>query len=452
MDIRRHFGLDKYTSNVIPYWKTETVESMEAFRFKENYPTGAGECVSLSTLYASLLFVIAGIPLEKIHVMATPLHSQNFVDVKDGVLTNNRRIVTKNMWFNGTELSAKARRALENEQVTIVANNSGYIHTLYNEATMPLHVYRSFESSLKKYLKTNISFYILSSFLRQNHPLQKCFQIEHSCCGKNRFIEAEILFHYEHSSKARVGDKTQANLLHEIDEDEFYTSPIPNRIILNELESYFKNNDLPVDCSDTIDKLKSYLQHSCYNVEEVIRDLVNYCRTEPRLPSPDKKIHETDTIELNVMDGRDSIMEYLISIRNTHPVADLTFMTYRDMKLAPWKPFIKAAFERNPVCIEGSKDLTIDRVAEKLRGMDNRSIYDGTRMAQPDEVWNFNVGDGFEKAICFMSIVKNRLPEDDAVSLGGDGKTVVVNVNNKEYRFRTEKTLPLPKDDDFNIQ
>ena len=33
-DIRKHFGLDKYTSNIIPYWKTETLEAMDAFRYK----------------------------------------------------------------------------------------------------------------------------------------------------------------------------------------------------------------------------------------------------------------------------------------------------------------------------------------------------------------------------------------------------------------------------------
>nr|MBP8304954.1 hypothetical protein [Phycisphaerae bacterium] len=27
VDIRRHFGLDKYTTDTIPYWKTETVEA-----------------------------------------------------------------------------------------------------------------------------------------------------------------------------------------------------------------------------------------------------------------------------------------------------------------------------------------------------------------------------------------------------------------------------------------
>lgn len=40
IDIRRHFGLDKYNTEVIPYWKTETVEAMNAFRFKPGYATG----------------------------------------------------------------------------------------------------------------------------------------------------------------------------------------------------------------------------------------------------------------------------------------------------------------------------------------------------------------------------------------------------------------------------
>ena len=46
VDIRRHFGLDKYDAEVIPYWKTETVEAMMAFKNKEGYSCGAGECVS----------------------------------------------------------------------------------------------------------------------------------------------------------------------------------------------------------------------------------------------------------------------------------------------------------------------------------------------------------------------------------------------------------------------
>ena len=34
IDIRTHFGLDKYEGDVIPYWKTETVEAMDAFRLQ----------------------------------------------------------------------------------------------------------------------------------------------------------------------------------------------------------------------------------------------------------------------------------------------------------------------------------------------------------------------------------------------------------------------------------
>jgi hypothetical protein len=32
------------------------------------------------------------------------------------------------------------------------------------------------------------------------------------------------------------------------------------------------------------------------------------------------------------------------------------------------------------------------------------SIYDGTRLAQPDEVWNYKTGDGIEKAILLANI------------------------------------------------
>ena len=450
MDIRRHFGLDKYTSEVIPYWKTETLEAMEAFKYKQGYLTSAGECVSLSTLYAAALFVLSGISLEKIHLMATPLHSQNFIAIKDGILTNNRRIVTKNMWFNGTELSAKARRALEHEKVTVVANNHGYIHSLFKTATMPPDVYNNFTNKLRQYLSiNNINFDTLASFLRQNVNLQKCFQIVHSCCGKPRYIEIEKVFHYEHSSKSRIGDKSQINMLHEIDEDEFYTSPIPNRIILNELESFFKENNLPINSAGTIKKLKSTLKHGCYIVEDLIADLISFCRMEPQLPSVEKQWESQEPIQLDKFKSQEEIILYLESIRTRHPIADLAFMAFRDMKRSPWKPFLKAALERNPVSIKGAENLDIGQVAEKLAVMANESIYDGTRMAQPDEIWNFNHADGLEKAICLMNIIKNKMPDEDVV-LKGDGNTVCISIKNgKEYTFQTEKGLEPPKKEDF---
>ncbi|MCR5413417.1 MAG: hypothetical protein K6F50_01655 [Kiritimatiellae bacterium] len=152
IDIRRHFGLDKYDGDTIPYWKTETVEAMDAFRHKEGHAVGAGECVSLAGLYAAAAFVVCGLPLESVYLMATPLHSQNFVDVDSGILTNNRRLVTRAMWANGTVISRQARRALEHERVTIVSHSTGWIHLLYPEATIAPEAYGRFRERLSSFL------------------------------------------------------------------------------------------------------------------------------------------------------------------------------------------------------------------------------------------------------------------------------------------------------------
>lgn len=152
IDIRRHFGLDKYSTDTIPYWKTETIEAMDAFRYKEGHAVGAGECVSLAGLYAAAAFVVGGLPLDSIYLMATPLHSQNFLDVDTGILTNNRRLVTKAMWANGTVISQQARRALEHERVTIVSHATGYIHLLYPEATIAPTAYEDFSRKLTQFL------------------------------------------------------------------------------------------------------------------------------------------------------------------------------------------------------------------------------------------------------------------------------------------------------------
>ena len=131
VDIRRHFGLDKYDDDAIPYWKTETVEGMDGFQYKQGYTKKAGECVSLSSLYAAAAFIVCQIPLDDIYMVLTPLHSQNFIDIREGVITNNRRVITKPMWFNGTAISMKAQRAMKNENITIVSHNTGSIHCLY---------------------------------------------------------------------------------------------------------------------------------------------------------------------------------------------------------------------------------------------------------------------------------------------------------------------------------
>jgi len=450
MDIRRHFGLDKYDGDVIPYWKTETVEAMQAFRYKPGYPTGAGECVSLAALYAAALFIVAGIPLQDIYLMATPLHSQNFIDINGGLLTNNRRIVTKTMFFNGTELSAKARRALENEQVTIIAHCSGYTHTIYDRATMPEAVYRKFSSRLRSYLKTDISFETLSNFLRQNKKLQRCFQLAHTCCGKPRFIEAEKVFHYEHSNSIRIGDRNRAKLLHEIDEDEFYTNPLPDRIVLDEIETFLRDRAFSPDSEGECSRLGEQLSCCCLNPGEIIQDLLKFCTVEPRLPADAKTWQPGPAVHIPPDSSRDKVITLIDAERARNPVADLAFQAYRDMQRSHWKPFLKAALERNPVSICTFKDMKLSAATERLRNMENTSIYEGPRLAQPDEVCNFQRGDGLEKALCLINIARHRYPHD-TVRLSGDGSNVCVSMRGRDYRFTTGKGLNMPHEADFEL-
>ena len=389
LDIRRHFGLDKYEGNVIPYWKTETVEAMDAFRFKDGYATGAGECVSLSTLYAAAMFVVCRIPLEDIFLLATPLHSQNFIDTADGVLTNNRRVVTKNMWFNGTELTDKAQRALRHEQVTVVAHNTGHIHIVYPEATIAPEAYERFRNKLKEFLTTDINMEILANYLRQNSKLQTCFQIMHEFRGKPRYIAAEKVYAYEHSSSFKVSDNTRDKLLEEIDEDEFFAEPMDGRIPLNKFETFFQEHQIDLDKEEDLKLLMK--EFNCYNARacDIIKDIVRFTRLEPQLPPTDKKFIASEPIEISTTMSREEILSYLESIRARHPTADLAFYAFRDLSRTDWAPFVKAAMERNPVSIKGAADLSDEQVVEHLAGLPNESIYDGTRLAQPDEVWNY---------------------------------------------------------------
>ncbi len=430
LDIRRHFGLDKYNANVIPYWKTETVEAMDAFRFKDGYATGAGECVSLSTLYVAALFIVCRIPLEDIFLLATPLHSQNFIDVSDGILTNNRRVVTRNMWFNGTELTDKAQRALRHEQVTIVAHPTGYVHVLYPDATIQPEAYRRFERRLKAFLRTDISMEILANYLRQNSKLQSCFQIVHPFGGKLRYIPAETVYHYEHSSSYKVSDKTRDLLLEEIDEDEFFAEPIESRIPLNKFETFFKEHRIDLGREADLELLKQ--EFNCYNARacDIIKDLIRFTHLEPQLPGHGKNFVPSAPIALDPGMSRAQVIAYLESIRGTHPSADLAFYAYRDLSRTDWTPFLKAAMERSPVSIKGAEGKSDPQVVEYLAGLPNESIYDGPRAAQPDEVWNYRRGDGLEKALCLANIWKSRHPED----------TIVIRLGGGQAQFRAGQT------------
>jgi hypothetical protein len=440
IDIRKHFGLDKYNSDVIPYWKTETLEAMTAFRRKENFITGAGECVSLSALYAAAMFVIGRIPLEKIFLIATPLHSQNFITEKEGLITNNRRIVTKNMWYNGTSLSEKARRALENEKVTIVTHISGFIHMINRDATIDRNAYSQFSARLRAFLVTDLTNDIFLNFLRFKPKYKSLFQFECECSGKKRYISLEKMFEYEHTSKLNVAFESRAQLIKEIEGDEFHLSPLPGKIMLNEVEKIIDENkgkSLQV-IEDLFIKFNGVIPAEILG--EMFMEIRNFIYTDPRLPDEHKNFIKATIPEISVEDSRGKITDSILKTIDISELSLLSLYVYRQMDMIAWLPFIKAAIERNPVCFNDLKEKSIDEVYGILKVMPNESIYDGQRLSLPDEVWNFRCGDGIEKSLLLADMILNRNNRAE-ITIEINNEKVALNYNNQNFEFISGKSF-----------
>ena len=439
VDIRRHFGLDKYDSNIIPYWKTETIEAMNAFRLKTGYEKAAGECVSLSALYAAAAFIVCGIALQDIYMILTPLHSQNFIDIRDSVLTNNRRLVTKTMWFNGTPISNKAQRALRNEQVTIVAHSTGWTHCLYNDVTINPDTYTALVGKLGAYLSTDLSLLAFASFLRANRDYQRFFQVCRQCHGEAQFIKAEVLFHYEHGSNYKIADRTHEKLLAEVNDEDFVRYELPARIRCDKLNEFLQEHEPDLQTPDGRDALSEFLAPAVPEADKFVGELADFLQIQPKLPTPDKNFIAAEPLKIDPKLDRDEIIDYLRHIRRHNATADLAFYAYRDMTTCDWLPFVKAALERNPVSIKAAENMSLNQTYDWLQAMKDASIYDGNRLAQPDEVANYHSGDGLEKALLLANVIRCRNTEQD-ITITVDNNEVVLRAGD-EYRFASAKGL-----------
>ena len=442
VDIRQHFGLDKYDSDIIPYWKTETVEAMDAFRLKDGYGKAAGECVSLAALYAAAAFVVCGIPLEDIYMILTPLHSQNYIDLHGGILTNNRRLVTKAMWFNGTAISDKAQRALRNEQVTIAAHCSGYVHCFYDEATIDRKVYEQFARKLDRYLSTDLTPVMFANFLRSHNKYQKYFQMCRDCHGQPKFLKAEVLFHYEHTSNYRIGDATHDKLLADVANDDFVPYEIQGRLRCDQIHEFLSKNDVDVRRESDRSAIFTFVSKVIPEAEEFVKELVNFVNVEAKLPGADKDFRESAALSISPQWSRLQVIEYLQSMRRANVTADLAFYAYRDMRTCEWEPFLKAAMERNPMSLKLLAGRSPAQACEWLGSIGNASIYEAGRLAQPDEVANYGTGDGLEKAFLLAAFIRHTCPSE-AISLLSDGENVVLRAAGGEFRFKSEKKLAI---------
>ncbi|MHC4544923.1 MAG: hypothetical protein ACYTDW_07855, partial [Planctomycetota bacterium] len=140
----------------------------------------------------------------------------------------------------------------------------------------------------------------------------------------------------------------------------------------------------------------------------------------------------------------EQIIDYLQELRQRNSSADLAFYAYRDMETCDWAPFIKAAVERNPVSLNILDWMSTDEVYQWLEQMNNSSIYNGKRLAQPDEVANYKTGDGLEKAFLMANVIRQRNSEQnieivvdkDDVILKGPGEYCFVSAKDLEKQIR----------------
>ena len=209
--------------------------------------------------------------------------------------------------------------------------------------------------------------------------------------------------------------------------------------MLSDLEAFFKSNHISLEDSSTVDKLKLHLCNNCLPIDRVIENLKKFCKTVPNIPDSRKKWQSTPAIDLNDVKSAEDVIAKMKELRKTNLTADLAFSAFRDLKNSPWKPFLKAALQRNPVSINQTTTMSVNDTFNRLCTFDNSSIYPGeSRLAQPDEVWNFQRGDGLEKAICLINILKNRYP-DDLPHLKAVGKKIFVIHKTGEFHSKFKR-------------
>jgi hypothetical protein len=148
----------------------------------------------------------------------------------------------------------------------------------------------------------------------------------------------------------------------------------------------------------------------------------------------------TEVLKISNNLSREEIIHLIKEKAPDNETASLALYSYRDMENTGWRPFIKAAMERNPVSLEGLKGRTTDQVYHILSEMPDESIYEGQRLAQPDEVWNFGHGDGVEKAMLFANYLFNELRENK-LHLIVDKAKVTLNTERRNYSFHSQKKL-----------
>ena len=130
------------------------------------------------------------------------------------------------------------------------------------------------------------------------------------------------------------------------------------------------------------------------------------------------------------------IAQRLDALRTTNRAAALAPYAARELAITEEGPFIQAALQRNPVSRFAFRDASkiggtsktgmadASSALSRIAALPNESIYDDpSRLAQPDEVWNFGRGDGLEKCLLAANILGGteiRIDNNTATLLDGE--------------------------------
>ncbi len=212
-----------------------------------------------------------------------------------------------------------------------------------------------------------------------------------------------------------------------------------DRICCEQVLAFVKYENIDLKDEQSRLAFTNYLKPFVPDAGKLTEQLCSFAHMEAKLPSHEKQYIPAGPIEIAATQNREEIIDYLQNIRQSNTTADLAFYAYRDMATCDWQPFIKAAIERNPVSIEAAAKESVEELYNRLCAMDDDSIYDGKRLAQPDEVVNFATGDGIEKAILLANVIKAKDPLSP-VEIDIDNKNVLLKAQN-QYRFTSSKAI-----------
>ncbi len=214
--------------------------------------------------------------------------------------------------------------------------------------------------------------------------------------------------------------------------------------MLNDLEAFARDNRINLDKPHDVAALMEEFACGCLNAQTAIESLVRFCHLEPRLPdaAARKFTHGgEEPLGIEAGMGRDRIIQRLESLRSRNSTVDLAFYAYRDLNRTDAEPYVYSSIRRSPVSVVGSQSLDDAALVEKIQAMPNESIYDGPgRLAQPDEVWNYQRGDGVEKAMLLANLLRARHPSANiTVRIAPD--RAICELDTQRFEFPSTKQL-----------